>query len=761
MLRLGCLLLVLFAALPRTVCGAAPNEDSAYAIIRKAIEQRAFHIKQIQDFQSHFYLKGVLRLRESPNKIAGWNVDKSMLGLDSSGKEILYLCEVVADYHGRKPNEEYTVIHSLRESGDAYGYGYESLPPLISFYANTVTLLKNSRELISPIAEDALKFYKYQLISSSKEGPNTIYKIEVIPKRAFEPLCFGYIYIIDSSWAIHSLSLSTNTRYGLDHLDTMRIEQHFLQLKKDEWIIKSQQLHPTISLFGFKVAGSFVTVYNDQKVNEPLPDSFFNKRLISTYDKTAYSKDSNYWLEARPWPLEEDEARKYVHSDSMLWVTEDPRYIDSVRRRDNRVSALDVVWNGVEFNDRGYRNSIRLSPLLFSVNFNSVEGFNVAPQITLTQKLNAGNSLTLNSAFRYGFVNTHFNAIGALTYTHENLSWRSRGWSLTAEGGKYLFQYDRNNPVTTFFNTFTTLLFSYNELKIYERWNSAFYFKQNLGNGIRWWARAAYEHRIPLENTTDFVFGDIDSAEYTSNLPATLRTWRYEEHDAVVTRIGISWQPGYMYVQYPNYKEPVNTGAWPTFTLQYEKGFPDIFGSDVRWDKWYAGMSGGIDLRHAGTLDYSLSASGIFNKRDNKSIGIPDLIHPFAGDDPAFTLASQYLRAFQLAPFYQYSNNNDFYSEVHIEYNLRGLLTNRIPGLREAKCYLILGTNTFYSRPDFYFVEAFASIDNIGYKVFRYFRLDFLHAWDGVGQTYNGIRVGIKYPALQRRWTGTGGLEWL
>jgi len=124
-------------------------------------------------------------------------------------------------------------------------------------------------------------------------------------------------------------------------------------------------------------------------------------------------------------------------------------------------------------------------------------------------------------------------------------------------------------------------------------------------------------------------------------------------------------------------------------------------------------------------------------------------------------LASRYLSSFQLAPFYQYSNGNDFYTEAHVEYNFRDLLIKKIPVLRQAKWNLILGTNTFYSSPEFNFVELFVSFDNIGYKVFRLFRLDFLHAWDGVGRTYSGIRIGIKVPALQRRWTGTSGLEWL
>ena len=735
----------------------ASDEDPAYRIIRQAIAKRDFHLKQVQEFQTSIYLKGVLRTREAPDKLMGQKIDKGELGLDTLGKGVLYLCEEVADYYAQRPDKQRTVIHSVRESGNPNGLGFSSIPPVITFYANNVISLNNSRGLISPISSGALGYYKYRLEGEFKEGRNTIYKIKVIPKRAYEPLCFGHIYIVDGDWAIHSLSLTTSARYGLDQLDTLRIDQVFLPLKKDVWVIKSQQFYPTINIFGFGITGNFVTVYDNQKVNEPVPDSIFNKKVISTYDLAANKKDSTYWDETRPLPLETDEVRDYVYKDSLLRIMNDPRRIDSLRRRANKVGISDIVLDGITWNDSGYRNSVHVSPLLFSTNFNSVEGLNVAPHISWTRKLDTGRTLTLNTAFRYGFSNTHFNGIGGLTYAHEDRSWRGRGWTLTGEGGKYVFQYDRNNPVTPIFNTLTTLLFNYNALKLYERSTGALYFRRNMGNGLRWWARAAYERRIPLENTTDFTWGKKDSEDFTDNLPEQLRAFGYQEHDAVVTRLGMSWQPGIRYVQYPNHKQPLSS-RWPTFALQYEKGIPDILGSSVDWDKWKAAVSGNIPLRLFGSIDYSLSAAGFLNK---KWVGIPDLIHPFAGDDPGITLASPYLRSFQLAPFYQYSNDADVYGEAHIEYNLKGLLSNKIPGLRQAKWYLIVGTNTFYASPESYFAEAFVSIDNLGFKIFRFFRLDFLRAWDAQGRTYSGIRLGITTPLLQELRGGTGDLEWL
>lgn len=734
----------------------ASDEDPAYRIIREAIKRREFHLKQVKEFQTGIYLKGVLRTRDFPDKIMGQKVDKKEIGLDSMGKGVLYLCEEVADYYSASAEKQRTVIHSVRESGDPNGFGLAQLPPVISFYENNVQSFSETRGLVSPVANNALSFYKYRLEGEFKEGRNTIYKIKVIPKRLYEPLAFGYIYIVDGDWAIHSLSLTTTARYGLAQLDTLRIDQLFLPLKKDVWVVKSQQLYLTLGMFGVDIAGNFVTVYDNQKVNAPMPDSIFNKKIISTYDVAANKKDTNYWEETRPLPLETDEARDYQFRDSVRRATYDPNRRDSLRRIGNRFKPFELIMNGYNYADSGYRNRFTVNPLMFGITFNNVEGFAFAPRFNWSHRLDSNSKLELDAVARYGFSNTHFNSIGALTYTHSSRTWKGRNLKLIAEGGKYVFQYDRHNPVSPMFNTTTSLLFNYNPLKIYERWTGALYARENLGNGFEWWAKLAYEHRLPLENTTTYTWGNEDSKYHSDNLPPSLTKWMYQEHDAVVTRVGLSWQPGYRYIQYPGFIQPVPSDK-PVFSVQYERGIPNLFGSNVDWDKWSVGVQGSLNLKLFGSINYNISGQGFFNRA---AVGLPDLIHPYAGDDIIVNFASPYLRSFNLAPLYEFSNDANAYGELHLEYNMRGLLSNKIPGLRQAKWYLILGTNSFYATEDLWFSEAFISVDEIGYKLFRGIRVDYLHGWDAQKRQYDGFRIGISLPGIPKPPPTGPDLEW-
>ena len=235
----------------------ASTEDPAYPIIRNAIKKRKFHRDQINSFQTSIYLKGGVRTRKVPEKGMGQKVDKMDLGTDSLGKGVIYLTEEDADYYAENGKEK-TVIHSVRESGNPGGLGFSRFPSVITFYDNDIPIFGNSsRGFISPISDNALNYYKYKLLGQFDEHGNTIYKIQVIQKRNYEPCFNGIIYIVDEDWSIHSLDMTLAKQSGMDILDTLKINQLFLPLQNDLWVIKSQVLYFTVNLMGFDGTASF------------------------------------------------------------------------------------------------------------------------------------------------------------------------------------------------------------------------------------------------------------------------------------------------------------------------------------------------------------------------------------------------------------------------------------------------------------------------------------------------------------------------
>ncbi len=731
------------------------SEDPGVYIMKKAIARRAFHLGQLKSFQTDIYLKGVFRTRTTPKKVLGEKVDNGDIGVDTNGKGVLYLCEEEASYYTRG-NKERTVIHSVRESGDPGGFGFSQFPSVINFYENNVQILErlNPRGFISPVNDFALNYYKFKLEGEFQEGGHTIYKISVKPKRLYEPLFTGTIYIVDEDWAIHSLNMLVTKTSSLEIADTVRLEQVYLPLKPDTWVSKQQVLYLTLKIFGFDLSGYLATVYNGQKVNEPIADTIFNDKIVSVYDKQANKKDTSYWTNTRPVPLEADESRDYILKDSIRLRREDPAYIDSMRRKDNKFGPMNLVLYGVTHNTKRYKHTITTNALLTGmVNYNTIEGVNVAPKVWWKYNADTNKYVTGVFAARYGFGNKHFNGIGRVFYTRLSDDWKGRFRQIGIEAGKYVFQFNPNNPINELPNTISTLFYRKNYLKLYERWNAALLYNRSLGNGLKWEAKLGFQQRIPLDNNTDYSFAKSNTGGFTENIPPELKPQLWEKHNAVIARVKLSYQPGYTYTLYPDYRMP-HPGDWPVFSLSYEKGIPNVLNSKVDFDKWRVGVRDEIGLRLVGSFSYNIAAGGFLN---DKYVSLPDLMH-LNGNQ--LTLASTYLESFQLAPYYLFSNKEPLYGEAHIEYSLKGFLTNKIPLFRQMRWYLVTGANAFYANADRYHAEAFVGIDNFGYDKFRVFRIDYVQSWNGFNQRSSGIRIGISTASIIRISLGDSSGEW-
>ncbi len=728
------------------------DEDPAYAIIRKAIERRKFHLNQQNTFQSNIYLKGVFRMRDAPDQIFGIKVEDAdgeggglsdQLGLDSNGRGVVYLCEQEVDYYA-KDGKEKTIVKSVTESGDPNGLGMSRVPKVTSFYENNVTVMNGASErgFVSPISEGALRYYKYKYEGEFVENGYTVDRIKVTPKRLYEPLFSGTIYIVENDWSIHSLNLFVTSQTGLNGLDTLAVEQRYLPLRKDLWVIKNQVIFPTLTILGFDISGHFITVYDKQKINESIPDSLFNKKVISAYLPNANKKDSTYWDDKRPIPLEEDEVNNYVHQDSVLKKENDPERLDSMRKRGNSFGFTDLIvggysYAGKEYKHRFYTNSV-LSGL---VNYNTVEGLNVAPRLHWRYRVDTGKILHLEVAPRYGFSNESFNLFGKLTFTKNRKDWQGRSWNAGLEGGKYVFQYNQNSTVNPLNNVFTTIVYGKNHMKLYERWTGAAFFRQNYGNGLRWSVKAGYQRRLPLWNTSFYTWANHDMPRWTSNYPVTLAHVAWERHNAALVKFQVAYQPGVKYIQLPDAKRPIYS-SWPVFFFQYEKGIPNIFNSKTDFDKWRFSIRDHMNMKLLGSIGYHLAVGGFMN--DNY-VSLPDMMHIA---DNQMATASPYLEGFQLAPYYLYSNTSKLYGEGHVEYNMNGLLTNKIPLFRKLQWHLLLGNNTLYLQNGSYYTEAFFSIDNIGYKLYRGMRVDFIKSWDDMQRNTIGIRIGWQLGGL-------------
>jgi len=168
------------------------GENPANDIIRKTIAKRSFYEKQLDKFECEVYTKGILRLRDYPNKLLGKKLDFG--DGDTSKQKIIYLSETVSSFSVEKPKNSKIEVLSSKVSGNSDGFGLAA-PQFYSIYSNNVNIGANlnPRGFISPISENATHYYRYKYEGAFFEEGHQVNKIRVIPKRKYEPLFSGHI----------------------------------------------------------------------------------------------------------------------------------------------------------------------------------------------------------------------------------------------------------------------------------------------------------------------------------------------------------------------------------------------------------------------------------------------------------------------------------------------------------------------------------------------------------------------------------------
>ena len=77
------------------------------------------------------------------------------------------------------------------------------------------------------------------------------------------------------------------------------------------------------------------------------------------------------------------------------------------------------------------------------------------------------------------------------------------------------------------------------------------------------------------------------------------------------------------------------------------------------------------------------------------------------------------------------------------------MITNKIPLFRRLKWYLVAATNTYYVNSNNNYVEASLGLENIGYKLLRFIRVDGVAGYTNFKNPVYGIRIGINSSVFQ------------
>ncbi|PSR55043.1 hypothetical protein AHMF7605_16795 [Adhaeribacter arboris] len=754
----------------------ANEKDPAYAIIREAIARRRYYRNEVAAYSCRVYTKGLGRLLKVPNRVMGIKVDEVKPG-------IVYLSETVSEVNFRQPNKTHERMLSSKVSGDTKGFSFNRASRVnFNFYDNLLRIPGLSeRAFISPIANNALLFYRYKLMGTSVDNGQMVNKIKVTPIRQNDPAFSGYIYILDNSYRLHSTSLKLTQKSQIEYADTLRIDQVFGPVQEDVWMLFSQKLTVQFDSFGFKGNGYFTTVYSKYNVvpayqkppaapapvtatspiavtqpEPPLPKKKQLRKLakkklatlpvdtkmpaneLMRVEPNANKRDTTYWSDIRPIPLTLEEQKDYIHKDSLQKVQESKPYQDSVDKRANKFEVGNLFLSGFRYRHSFKRYSISVDPLLAVLNrnsvlqYNTVEGtvLNVGVQYRKWKAENPEKDLTITPTIRYGFASEKLYGKLQVQYNYNP----HRFAHLALEGGQFVAQYNAAEPIAPFWNALYTLLYEQNYLKIYQRTNLSVTHRSEIRNGVYLVGALEYADRRQLQNATDFTFKDYTNKQFTSNIPvnAELPDASFTRNQALVGSVTLQLRPGQKYINRPDEKWVLGS-KYPTFRLNYTKGFSKILGSDVNFDRVSLNVSDELDLGLVGTTNYSAQVGTFLN---SKQLWLMDYKH-FAGNR---VLYAGGFGGFQLLDYYRYSTRMS-YLEAHFTHDFNGFIFNKIPLFRRLKWQEVVTANYLHTQQTKHYLELGVGVEHI----FKIVRVDFFTGFQSREKVGSGLRLGFGF----------------
>ncbi len=714
------------------------DEDPAYAIIRKAIASRKLNGEKSGRFEADFYSKGMYRVKNVPKKIMGIKVDTEEQVLDSTRSGIIYLSETVSHITCEYPDKIKERIIASKVSGSDNGYSYNNARENnYNFYDEYIEV--EDVKMISPIAKGATGYYKYKFEGSSFDGNGQeINKIKVMPRRDREPVFEGYIYIVEGSWAIYAIDLTTKGyRLNQPVIKSFNLQQNFSYNQTNGiWAKNSQYIEFTAGIFGMTFTGVYTHVYSNYVFHDNFEKNTFG-REIAIIEENSAKKDTAYWNTTRPVPLSLDEVADYRKKDSILSVKKSSVYQDSIKKNANKFNAFDII-SGYSYNkhDSLRSKSFRFDGLLDDPSYNTVQGWNFGTGTSFSfYDKKSKRNFSASAKFNYGIAEDRLRVSGQFSRRIGKLG------TFYFSGGNTIEQFNPNEPISPFINAISTLFFEDNYMKLYDKAFAKVSYGRTLFKTIALNGSVEYLRRRPLYNNADWVFIKDDNHSYTSNdplQPFNPTSAPFKKHNLIKASLGASFVFTKDFIMYGKYSSPVWGVSYPEISVLYEKAFA---GSEKKYeyDLLSAKASYTFDIDNKGNFGFSLKGGKFFNA---ENIAFMDYKH-FNGNQTHVGTKASYLDVFNLLPYYSHSTN-DAYFETHIEHNFKGYIMNKIPVLNYLQWHLIAGYHSIAS-PDYKpYHEATIGFDNIGVGPFRFLRLDYVRSFQGSVQK-DGVILGLHF----------------
>ncbi len=708
-----------------------PGENPAETILSKVIENKKYNDKDKLDrYGYEVYNKTEIDLYDIEDKFMDRKIMRPFLFvfeyLDSTSEEDPYLpaflSESLSDYYYRKnPKQRREEIKASRISGienESISQMMGGLYQEVDIYNNWINLI--SKDFASPIADNALNYYKYYLVDSGFINGYYSYKLNFVPRTKGYNTFLGDIWIADSSYAVMKINMQVGDHVNINFIERSSVYQEFNEVEpgtwmitKDKIVIKFKVVDKAVGIIGRKTAS-----FRDFNINNDGMDSVFINRDDIVMADNVIIEDEAFWETVRHEKLSSSEVGVYQMVDSLKNTKAFTTWID----------ILDLIFNG--YYEVKY---VEFGPYSSVISYNAIEKFRFRGGFRTTADL--------SKQFRVGAYIAYGTGDKLVKYGADGMVYLTKNHQMHLSGS-YMFDYDlaATNPAQFGKDNILSGLYRRTEVPL----------KLNL---LRQWSASLYkEWRFGLSHSVTFR-----NTKVMPKFPYFYITQPSDVYEQALitdfnnTEIDIINRFAYKEKFLSDDFDRISLGTkHPIFYFRYRMGLKNILNSGFSYNRIDLLLTDEYAIKPLGTLHMDISAGKIFGTLPTQLLEIFQGNETYFYNDYAFNLMNEYEFV------------SDMYITISLRHHLEGFFFNKIPVFRKLKWREVIGikaawgtlsdANKEANRYNFSiapypipYMEASAGIENI-FKIFRVdavFRLTHRNR-PAYLQTANwGIRVGI------------------
>ena len=681
----------------------AAKRDSGYIIMREVARRRSEYLREAGPYRAEVYVKARediatrikrgKRDRTSLDDLALPGEDGALPGLNPADENAdsletdINLLELRMRLNVSPPKgyKEERLAQSVYGSGDGlfvpvFGEGD------INFYRARVDFGGLTKTpIISPLSPVGVINYKFKLIETRRaEDGSKVHEVEFKPrKRGGNATAQGVLLINADLYNLREVE-ATLPRGALLVFDELSVHQRYELVEGTTWLPVQQSFaYETRLGQRQRFRGNTDLAFSDFELDYPFPPKFFNGE-VAAVDPLAYKRDSTYWKAARPVPLAAEEIEKVRTADSISARLNSVEYKDSLEAEYNKITPLEILWEGVGWRDHRRREQIGIGSLPGLISFNIVGGWRIRPYVSYFRRYESEQSLNVFAQASYGlqrkdvlgsvFANYRYDPKRLADYA---LSF-GRDFESIFPGDGIRNQLSRSNYILA------------------DRVAAAHSLEILNGLYLFTWGEYTDRRAAPIENSATFLSDWIDDEEPI----------QFEPYQAFITETELKFTPYQRYLSEPLRKVVLGSN-WPTFSLTHRRGWEGPLSSDIRFDFLEAAVEQRLELGALGNLRYRAQGGQFINTDDLRIVDLKRIRRsdPLLFFEPLIGFQGLDTSLATTRPFL----------ELHVIHHFNGALVNNLPLVRLLRIEAVAGGGVLWLQEGagFQHQEAFAGLERI------------------------------------------------